>query len=194
MICIPLKCIVLGVLRIVFYFQGNYSGKEIVFRFENLVVFYVTSTYVPALIMLVVGCCTFFFPVKDFQDRVMVAITALLVDAAFFTQVSSSIPKTAYLKMVDVWFVFCIACLFFVILSLTIINYIYFYEECSLFIKVQPHSYKKSAPGRDINHANVLKATRLNRILAFLFPTVITVFIAVYVVISFVSLAAVKNQ
>ena len=69
-------------------FQGLFSGKRLLFVFENLVTFYVTSAYIPTLIMLVIGCSTFWFPLQDFQDRIMVAITSLLVEASFFTQVS----------------------------------------------------------------------------------------------------------
>ena len=36
---------------------------------------------------------------------------------------SSSIPQTAYLKLVDVWFVFCIISLFLVVVTVAFINW-----------------------------------------------------------------------
>lgn len=38
-------------------------------------------------------------------------------------KVSASIPKTSYLKLVDVWFIFCICIVFSVVATLTAINY-----------------------------------------------------------------------
>ncbi|XP_068240407.1 uncharacterized protein [Palaemon carinicauda] len=110
--------------------EGNFSGQVIELMFQNLSTFYVTSTYIPTFIIVVIGYLVFFFPVEDFNERVMVALTALLVEAAFFTQMSSSIPQTAYLKLVDIWFVYCIISLFLVVVTVVFINW------C-----------KKSAPG-----------------------------------------------
>ncbi|XP_066949395.1 uncharacterized protein [Macrobrachium rosenbergii] len=110
--------------------EGNFSGQAVELTFKNLSTFYVTSTYIPTFIIVVIGYLVFFFPVEDFNERVMVALTALLVEAAFFTQMSSSIPQTAYLKLVDIWFVYCIISLFLVVVTVVFINW------C-----------KKSAPG-----------------------------------------------
>ena len=68
--------------------QGKYSGQAVELTFRNLSTFYITSTYVPTFIIVVIGYLVFFFPVDDFNERIMVALTALLVEAAFFTQVS----------------------------------------------------------------------------------------------------------
>ncbi|XP_069975270.1 uncharacterized protein [Penaeus vannamei] len=109
---------------------GNYSGQVVAMKFRNLSTFYVTSTYIPTFIIVVIGYIVFFFPVEDFNERIMVALTALLVEAAFFTQMSASIPQTAYLKLMDIWFVYCITSLFLVVVTVAFINW------C-----------KKSAPG-----------------------------------------------
>ncbi|XP_064087344.1 glycine receptor subunit alpha-2-like [Macrobrachium nipponense] len=65
---------------------------------------------------------TFFFPVNDFSDRFIVSLTGLLVEAAFFMQTSSSIPQTAYIKMIDIWFMFCIVYFFLLMTALLLIN------------------------------------------------------------------------
>ncbi|KAK4325477.1 hypothetical protein Pmani_000420 [Petrolisthes manimaculis] len=52
----------------------------------------------------------------------MTALTALLVLATLFTQVSASLPKTSYFKMVDIWLLFCIMLIFFIIIFHTIID------------------------------------------------------------------------
>ena len=52
----------------------------------------------------------------------MTALTSLLVLATLFTQVSASLPKTSYLKMVDIWLLFCIISIFIIIIFHTIID------------------------------------------------------------------------
>ena len=52
----------------------------------------------------------------------MTALTSLLVLATLFTQVSASLPKTSYFKMVDIWLLFCIIIIFFIIIFHTIID------------------------------------------------------------------------
>lgn len=56
------------------------------------------------------------------QDRIMVALTTMLVLAAFFTQTSNTIPKTSYLKLVDVWYLVLICQVFAIIVSLVYVE------------------------------------------------------------------------
>ncbi|KAF2367342.1 Neurotransmitter-gated ion-channel transmembrane domain, partial [Trinorchestia longiramus] len=93
--------------------------------FQNRSVYYVFYTFLPSLMLMVVGYMTFYFPLDDFQDRIMVALTAMLVQTTFFTQVGDHLPRTSYLKLIDVWCVLCIAMLFCIILALVIINHFY---------------------------------------------------------------------
>lgn len=52
----------------------------------------------------------------------MVALTTMLVLAAFFTQTSNTIPKTSYLKLVDVWYLVLICQVFAIIVSLVYVE------------------------------------------------------------------------
>lgn len=52
----------------------------------------------------------------------MVSLTSLLVLSAIFAQTSQSIPKTAYLKLIDLWFVFLIVMEFLIVLILVIVE------------------------------------------------------------------------
>ena len=54
----------------------------------------------------------------------MVSLTSLLVLASLFSQTSETIPKTAYLKLIDVWYIFLIVFDFLVIMDVVIIEYI----------------------------------------------------------------------
>lgn len=69
--------------------QGNYSGVEVQLYLRNLSNFYITSTYVPTFIIVVIGYLVYFFPLANFNERVLVGLTGLLVEATFFSQVSA---------------------------------------------------------------------------------------------------------
>ncbi|KAG7171704.1 Low-density lipoprotein receptor-related protein 1-like 11 [Homarus americanus] len=72
----------------------------------------------------------FFFDLDDFTDRIMVPLTSLLVLAALFTQTSQSIPKTAYLKLIDIWYVTLIITDFLIIVMLVFIENQRMQENC----------------------------------------------------------------
>ncbi|KAK3863897.1 hypothetical protein Pcinc_030371 [Petrolisthes cinctipes] len=76
----------------------------------------------PSLIQVLISLATLRFDIADFQDRIMVSLTSLLVLATFFTQTSQSIPKTSYLKLIDIWFVALIFEDFAIIMSLVYVE------------------------------------------------------------------------
>ncbi|XP_066964559.1 LOW QUALITY PROTEIN: uncharacterized protein [Macrobrachium rosenbergii] len=100
------------------------SEVRIYIRFVNLYNYYISGTYVPTTLLMTITYFTFFFPLEDFTNRIMVSLTALLVLAALFLQTNQAMPRTAYLKLVDVWFVFCIAMDFIIVVILVVINYL----------------------------------------------------------------------
>ena len=100
----------------------GHHGQEIILVMRNMYTYYLTSTYIPTLLLVLISYLTFWFEVKDFSNRIMVALTSLLVLACLFSQISSDLPHTAYLKMIDIWFMSCIIIDFIMISFLVIIN------------------------------------------------------------------------
>ncbi|XP_047502382.1 uncharacterized protein LOC125047881 [Penaeus chinensis] len=155
---------------------GNYSGQVIEMKFRNLSTFYVTSTYIPTFIIVVIGYIVFFFPVEDFNERIMVALTALLVEAAFFTQMSSSIPQTAYLKLVDIWFVYCITSLFLVVVTVAFINWC---KKCAPAFVLWLRKHELKSEGRLASRRTAL-ASRLNILCRIVCPILTALFFIFY--------------
>ncbi|XP_076058656.1 uncharacterized protein LOC143035676 [Oratosquilla oratoria] len=87
------------------------------------------NIYIPSLTLLTISYVTLFFRPTIFEVRVMTALTALLVLATLFTQVSASLPKTSYFKMVDIWLLFCIIVIFIIIIWHTIIDIYVDYDK-----------------------------------------------------------------
>lgn len=58
---------------------------------------------------------TLLLPLESFAERGSMSLTTLLMFIALYTETSSSLPSTAYLKHIDVWFVFGLIYLFLII-------------------------------------------------------------------------------
>ncbi|XP_042233816.1 uncharacterized protein LOC121874003 [Homarus americanus] len=103
--------------------RGNMSAAvQLRLVFQNQYGYYIGNAVVPSLLMATICYLTFFFDLDDFTDRIMVSLTSLLVLAALFTQTSQSIPKTAYLKLIDIWYVTLIITDFLIIVMLVLIE------------------------------------------------------------------------
>ncbi|XP_042204684.1 uncharacterized protein LOC121854236 [Homarus americanus] len=76
----------------------------------------VLSVFMPSTMLLTIGYSTLYVKVQLLQVRLVVSLTTLLVLYTFFNQTSSSLPQTAYVKMIDVWFFSCTILLFVIII------------------------------------------------------------------------------
>lgn len=65
----------------------NKSGQRIEIILANLYGYYISSAYVPTMLLVTISYLTFYFSLEDFTNRVMVSLTSLLVLAALFSQV-----------------------------------------------------------------------------------------------------------
>ena len=69
-------------------FQDDEAWVQVNITLFNRYVFYVTNTYVPSFILLVIGYMTFYFSIHNFNERIMVSLTSLLVETTLLSQVS----------------------------------------------------------------------------------------------------------
>ncbi|XP_045103032.1 uncharacterized protein LOC123499296 [Portunus trituberculatus] len=104
------------------FLHENKSGQHIEIVMTNLYGYYISGAYVPTMLLVIISYLTFFFDLSDFTNRIMVSLTSLLVLASLFSQIASGLPKTAYMKLIDVWFIFCILADFVMVFVLVVIN------------------------------------------------------------------------
>lgn len=102
--------------------SGSYAGERLILVLRNQYVYYISAAYVPSGMLLVISYLTYFFSINDFQTRITVALTSLLVLATLFSELVGGLPKTSYLKLIDVWFLGCIAADFGMVVCLVLIN------------------------------------------------------------------------
>lgn len=72
-------------------FDGEFSTVQVNVRFIRRYGFYLLTLYIPTTLLMVIAYATFFFSIDDFNSRIVVALTALLVLASLFTQVLISL-------------------------------------------------------------------------------------------------------
>ena len=66
------------------------------------------TIFFPTILLNVIGHSTNFFKSFFFEAVVTVNLTVLLVLVTMFISVSNSLPNTSYVKMVDIWLIFCL--------------------------------------------------------------------------------------
>ena len=73
----------------------------------------ILTVYIPTLLLIIISHMTNYFKPFFFEAVVTVNLTVMLVLATMFISVSDNLPKTSYIKMVDVWLIFNLMIPFF---------------------------------------------------------------------------------
>lgn len=90
----------------------SYSMLQIEMELERRWTVIVLNVYLPTSMLLIIGYSTLYIDFATLDVRLAVSLTTLLVLYSLFSNISSSLPVTAYVKMIDVWFFYCIFLLF----------------------------------------------------------------------------------
>ena len=80
------------------------------------------TSYLPTFLILIIVYATNYFKDFFFEAVVTVNLTSLLVLTTLFISVSGSLPKTAYVKMIDIWLIFAQMIPFFEVLLHTFMD------------------------------------------------------------------------
>ncbi|KAK3890850.1 hypothetical protein Pcinc_005212 [Petrolisthes cinctipes] len=119
----------------------------------------------------------------------MVSLTSLLVLATFFSQGSLTIPKTAYLKLIDVWYVALITQVFLVVMSVVLVEYFRLRDmkrsKNPITVVAPISDIMDNKPCQDTNPSSLpgrlSAAARVNNVLIIVFPAGFAIFIFVFV-------------
>ena len=65
------------------------------------------STYLPSVLLLMITFATTFFKPFFFEAALTVNLTNMLVMTTIFTSMIEKLPLTSYVKMIDIWLIFC---------------------------------------------------------------------------------------
>merc|ERR1712180_536935 len=84
----------------------NVKGISVSFTFGRRLLGTILTVYLPTVLLNVIGHATNFFKPFFFEAVVTVNLTAMLVLTTMFIDVSNNMPKTSYVKMIDIWLIF----------------------------------------------------------------------------------------
>ena len=110
-----------------YHFEGVSGHLEkpgkvvtVTLSFKRIFKFHMANTFFPTMCLLAIMELTLFIDKNHFEATIMVALTGMLCMYTLFQSVSSSLPQTSYLKMIDIWILsgLTIPCIIFVLLIL----------------------------------------------------------------------------
>ena len=64
---------------------------------------HIFSTYIPTLCLVSIAGFTLFIDYSHFEATIMVALTTMLVIYTLHQGISTNLPQTSYMKMIDIW-------------------------------------------------------------------------------------------
>merc|ERR1711978_698586 len=81
--------------------SSKYASMKVSLSFTRRWFYHGINVFLQSVLLLIVAYMTFYYRVDNFQDRVMVSITCMLVIANVQSSINTMVPKTSYLKMID---------------------------------------------------------------------------------------------
>ena len=139
------------------------------------------TTFVPTCILWLFGYSTLFIePDEDgFSNRFMGAGTALLVIATLLNSINDDLPKTSYMKLIDLWFVWHILSVFAIIIYHIALDRLRTYFDNQ--VKDMVESFQATDIEKESQNLNgIMKINQINNIVVIAFPILNVLFYAVY--------------
>ena len=112
----------------------------------------VLTVFAPTVILNLVGHSSNYFKEFFFEAVISVNVTAMLVLTTMFINVSNNLPKTAYIKMIDIWLLFNLIKPFNDILVTTYMDYLKDDEDREINHHGAPRPVGKEESGDSTGH------------------------------------------
>ena len=106
------------------YWKSGAKGVRMDIRLQRIITSELMTTYFPTFLLLLITFATTFFKPFFFEAALSVNLTTMLVMTTIFMNVMQMLPNTAYVKMIDIWLVFCQLVPFTEVVLLTAMEYI----------------------------------------------------------------------
>ncbi len=84
------------------------NAVKIDITFGRRILSSILSSYLPTFLICLMVFATNYFKSYFFEAIVTVNLTSLLALTTLFVSILNSLPKTSYIKMIDVWLIFCL--------------------------------------------------------------------------------------
>ena len=161
------------------------DGNDIWFKYKidmsRLYMNQIINTIFPTCLLWLLAYSTLFINVQNFNNRFMGSVTSLLVLASLLGSIQSGLPKTSYFKYIDLWFLWYITNIFFIIISHIILDCVTidhrFIEKEKDMMEVKPIN-QEPIP---VTPKTLSKREIINRIAIMVFPVLTITFNTFYI-------------
>lgn len=104
---------------------AKYGKVKVMTVFKRKWAYHFWTIFVQSILLIGVAYLTFYFKLPSFQDRIMIAITTMMVVATLQSSINKMVPNTAYYKMIDYWLLYSFNIIIIIMMNHTITdNYI----------------------------------------------------------------------
>ena len=86
--------------------------------------YHIFNTFIPTLVLTMIAGLTLFIDFSHFEVSIMIALTSMLVSYTLYQSISSYLPHTSYMKMIDIWLFGGLIFPFFIIAILIIMDFL----------------------------------------------------------------------
>ena len=100
------------------------NGVRMVMKMKRKITSEIMTTYLPSTLLLLITFATTFFKPYFFEAALTVNLTTMLVMTTIFISKMEGLPSTAYMKMIDIWLIFCQLVPFVQVVLLTTKEYV----------------------------------------------------------------------
>ena len=86
--------------------------------------YHVVNIYIPTLVLNMIAGLTLFIDVSHFEVNIMITLTSMLVTYTLYQSISSYLPPTSHMKMIDIWLFGGLTFPFFIITILVMMDFL----------------------------------------------------------------------
>ena len=87
---------------------NNSSEVTVGLKLKRIFSYHLTNTYMPTITLLIIAEITLHFDDTKTELSIGLSLTIMLVMYTMYQSISGSLIKTAYLKLIDYWLLFCL--------------------------------------------------------------------------------------
>ena len=103
--------------------EAQESGILITVSLRRHIGYHLISTFLPSICVLILAQTTVYFKSEHFKTSIPLAVTSMLVMYTLNNSIASSLPKTSYIKLIDIWLLFGLILPFFITILLVIMEH-----------------------------------------------------------------------
>ena len=98
----PTSLLELDVMNVSIH-SGGPDHVYVEIKLRRRCLFHLATTYFPTLCLFLISEVLLFINEEHFEATIMVSLTAMLVMYTLHQSILSQLPKTSYMKMIDIW-------------------------------------------------------------------------------------------